>query len=269
MFAKLLKYEWKSTSAILGILSLCALGAGVLGGGVMRFIVYCTEQVDAGHTQFVALLSMSMFLLTGLFLALMAYVAGSQIMLFYRFYKSRFTDEGYLTFTLPVTAAQVFWSSFLVILGWSLISALVMLLDVVMFVALGTLGTQIQIDADTIKEMFYIWDVILEETGTDLIVSLIVSLVSFLASILYYMTAITVGSIIAKKHKLLAAIGVYIGASMVLNMITGTLTTFSVFLDTENAIAFIQTVEIIFSLAMASGACALNIHLMKNKLNLP
>jgi len=269
MFAKLLKYEWKSASPVLAILSLCALAAGLLGGGVMRFLIYCTEQLNTGNDAFGVLMLLAMLVLMGLFLAIMAYVAGSQIMLFYRFYKSRFTDEGYLTFTLPVSAGQVFWSSYLVILGWMLICVVVMLLSFGAILLLGTLG---KLSWAEFQDSFSIYAEIYDSLPGGTVITGIVTVVSFLANIVYYMTAITVGSIIAKKHKLLAAIGVYIGASFLMSMITGTLSLFAAifaYTASANTITFVYVMEIIFSLAMATGGCALNIYLMKNKLNLP
>ena len=121
MFAKLLKYEWKSTSSILGILSLCVLCVAFLGGGAMRFLIFCTEKVAMGEDPYAIPVFLMGLLLVGVVLAIVAYAVGSQILLYFRFYKSHFTDEGYLTFTLPVTAAEIFWSSFLVILGWMVI----------------------------------------------------------------------------------------------------------------------------------------------------
>ena len=46
MFSKLLKHEWKANAGLLGILSACALGAGLLGTLVMRGILYMNERME-------------------------------------------------------------------------------------------------------------------------------------------------------------------------------------------------------------------------------
>ena len=65
MFAKLLKYEWKATSRLLGILTLCALGIGLLGGCVVRALVFFTQKIVVHNEAALATVGLS-FLLMGL-----------------------------------------------------------------------------------------------------------------------------------------------------------------------------------------------------------
>ena len=44
MFTKLLKYEWRATRGMLGLMCLISLGAALAGGGTLRYLVWAGEQ---------------------------------------------------------------------------------------------------------------------------------------------------------------------------------------------------------------------------------
>ena len=46
MFTKLLKHEWRATRGMLGTLCLICLGASLLGGGTMRYLMIASSQDD-------------------------------------------------------------------------------------------------------------------------------------------------------------------------------------------------------------------------------
>ena len=120
MFAKLLKYEWKATSKLLGVLSLAALGVGVVGTSVLKILVVSfADGIGDGLEGFIPVILIPAMIM--IVFALIAYAFGSVIILMYRFYKNKFTDEGYLTFTLPVNSHQIFLSSLLNMLIWLMI----------------------------------------------------------------------------------------------------------------------------------------------------
>lgn len=273
MFAKLIKHEWKSISPLLTILSICALGAGLLGAGAYRFMEYSSEQLLTSDAYLIPSLLTGMAL-GGICLVLVAYYVSVQIILYFRFYKSRFTDEGYLTFTLPVTAGNIFWSSYLVTLIWIVISNLLTILSFFLIPYLGTLGTEEQLTFQGFKDFFALIKILYEDgAGVNLIVLLISTVISMLTTIVFCMNAITIGSILAKKHKLLAALGIYVGANAAMNAVSSIFTGFafivSLGMGSESFINFIYVVQLIFVAAFAAGAFCLDIHLMKNKLNLP
>ena len=107
MFTKLLKHEWRATRGMLGTLCLVCLGASLLGGGTMRYLIGATFQ-EAQHDAIVVLNVLAM--VAAMIVVAVAGVAGLFLYIG-RFYKSRFTDEGYLTFTLPVNTHQNLLSS--------------------------------------------------------------------------------------------------------------------------------------------------------------
>ena len=109
MFAKLLKHEFKATAGLLGILCAACLGCGLLGGGSIRYLAWAEEAGSRSDDTLLTVLS-ALFCVT----AIIVIAACSIVMLLLlvnRFYKSRFTDEGYLTFTLPVNGHQILMTS--------------------------------------------------------------------------------------------------------------------------------------------------------------
>ena len=124
MFAKLLKHEFKTTCRSLGILSIAALVSGAVGGLMLYFALQDVEDISRNILQ-----TLSNLLLGGIYIGLFIFGAGSSIYLYYNFYKNKFTDEGYLTFTLPASTHQILLSSILNILIWEIILTVVLLLS--------------------------------------------------------------------------------------------------------------------------------------------
>ena len=140
MFSRLLKHDWKANSGLLGLLSLAAAGIGVLATVVLRILVKTAGslwwELENGLGP-VLVVALGMFLFFSV-VALSVYAIAVQVILLYRFYKNKYTDEGYLTFTLPVKPTQIFWSSFLNMLFWLVISVLVVFGVVFLAVLFGT-----------------------------------------------------------------------------------------------------------------------------------
>ena len=140
MFTKLLKHEWRATKGILALLCVIVLIAGLTIGCTMHYIIWndqngtVVNMNDAGiATKFVSVACV-LLIMTGVG-AVAICSAGSLFFLVYRFYKRCFTDEGYLTFTLPVTTHQILLSSFLN----TIIGELIMLVAVCLSVAIAVL----------------------------------------------------------------------------------------------------------------------------------
>lgn len=235
MFTKLLKHEWRATRGMLGTLCLVCLGASLLGGGTMRYLISATFQ-DAQHDAIVVINVLAM-------VAAMIVVAvvGVAALLLYigRFYKSRFTDEGYLTFTLPVNTHQN-------LLSGMVNSAIGMV--IMFFVICAALGVWLMIGFSGI-EGFYtkLWEVLPELWEEFLRVCgqmpwkyvglfLLNVLTSSVCELVVLMLSVTIGSILAKKHKILAAVGVYYGIHVALSMVTSFTMAMGVFSGTDGKI---------------------------------
>lgn len=265
MFAKLLKHEWRSTAGILGILSAAALAAGVAGTVIIRIKANDLSY----HLSSTVGMTGVMFCII---MALIAYAFAVPVILLVRFYKHKFTDEGYLTFTLPVNSHQVFLSSLLNMVIWSLISALVISVCVFMMVYIGpaTEGFSTMTWIDDLSGMLDFSDY------TDYwYIYVLQAVISPLYSMIAALTCLTVGATAAKKHKVLTAFGAYYALSFVVGILEGLMTSGiteayanSWFTADGPFMAQMTALSLALQLAVAVGCYFLSTWLMKRKLNL-
>lgn len=277
MFAKLLKYEWKASAGLLGILSGAALGIGLLGGLSLRYIFSVAQnglEDDPANLMILPVAFMLMFMV----LALVAYMFAVQIILLSRFYKSRFTDEGYLTFTLPVSTAQNYLSALTNILIWNVISGVVMSISMMALMLIGLSEIPGFRDNMTLESFGAAFGEMAAMEGYLEYQSLsaILGLVSLVAQPVIVMACITLGAVLAKKHKVLAAIGIYYGVSMAIGMVTSVGTTAVMMEELQvstslysGSMLLMVGIQIAVQLVMCIGGSALSVWLMDKKLNLP
>ena len=295
MFSRLLKYEFKSQLGLIALLSGIVLVVGALGCGVIHLLrqllieqgfhglfvsnngVFLSDfNLDSPLTM-LALLSMPASI--WLVIAAAVYAVAIRILVLYRFYRRLFTDEGYLTFTLPVTTHQILLSGFVSMSVWTLLAAVIALLTggVVlssMFSMMNVLTgmNDINMLEDIAQELQWIF----MGNGDDLAIQIISIVASFLAGIIQPMVSLALGSIVAKKNKLLAGIGIYFGINMVVSAVSGIVNVIAVLGDeliTYNTGNYTATLTILLpalvSLALAIGGYFLTHYLLDKKLNLP
>ncbi len=228
MFAKLLKHEWRSTRGVIGMLCVIILVCGLIIGGIANFVLRCEvtsgDMLQVGETAiyveetgaapqispFVVMVCTLLFMTA--FMAVAICCAASVFVVIWRFYKSRFGDEGYLTFTLPVNHHQLLLSSILnSVIGIVLVflaAAAAVVLSCILFMmgfpvdfwpeAAGAVGRAF---GTLMEAMERNWMIFWEILGTVLL--------SGLHEIVVLMLSVTIGAMIAKKYKLLAAVGAY------------------------------------------------------------
>lgn len=256
MFAKLLKMEFRSTWNMLGPLCLCLVGAGLLGGISLRYL--------DGVSAWLEVLCMLTIIAAALFFTVCG--AAALIVQIVRFYRSRFTDEGYLTFTLPVTTHQVLLSSF-VSSAVSLIA--VAAVAVVSFILMGLCAVpDFKIFQEGIRalwqEMPDIWAWFTQADVLQVFGLLLVNMIAGLSSeLILIMLAVTIGSLVAKKHKILAAVGFY----YILQCVTLAFTCVSMVKQADSPISMLGLLAII-NLIIAVAGYFLMYFLVDKKLNL-
>ena len=285
MFSKLLKHEWKANWGLMSILTLAVVGVGILGTIALRVLVNYGDAITQSESVLVLLLFPLSTLVFVSYMGIAVYVAAVGFVLMYRFYKHKFTDEGYLTFTLPVKTNHIFLSSGLNMVIWTVISFLVALLMYAMMLLCGT--AQEGLFNDDIVEAFSSLGIFIDEIGeefTELMgagfVPLLILnvLVVPLFSTVIAMTCVTLGAVVAKKHKILAIIGISYGVEMVLSILLSVVTYLPLFIaaiidpSMESPMLYITLTLILTFLLQAGitvGGYFLSTRLMKNKLNLP
>ena len=280
MFTKLLKHEWRATKGILALLCVIVLIAGITIGCTMQIMVNASRD---GATIGVngapipeTLQPMSEFAEVACVLLIMAGVgavaicsAGSLFFLIYRFYRRCFTDEGYLTFTLPVTSHQILLSS----LVNTIIGELLMMVAVILAVGIAALlflgafpENLIWADVSVgLKEAFsQMWASLAEHI--DVLASMTVTgIIGALSELIVLMLAVTIGAMIAKKNKILAAVGVYYGIGIVQSFVF-TFVNLSVW-DKHTVLGFFSLTSLT-SLVIGIGGYFLMHYLVDKKLNL-
>jgi hypothetical protein len=280
MFAKLLRHEWRATVGGQGGLCGAILSLGALSAGCVTILFTNSNKLN---DLTVGSIGMSvMFLNMAIFLC----AAAAAILLLVRFYRSRFTDQGYLTFTLPVTVHQNFWSAFVNMLIWQVLVFLAVIAALAMSAAAAyfTIGDLISAEfAEYLQQMQYFYGEELEnirEVLRDLVPVYLLQLVmGVVYNIVISLTCLTVGATLAKKHKILAAIGVYYLISAASGMI-GNVLTMSVTLRLDEIIEGtnpqamgkvmqqLLTMTVPLQLVMIVGCYLLATTFMKKKLNL-
>lgn len=260
MFAKLLKHEIKSVAALLGMLCLGCLGVGVVGGVILRYLVQTPSWKISEVLE--ALLPL---ILAFMFLAIIVFAAGGWIYLCINFYKRKFTDEGYLTFTLPVSAWQIYLSSFLNFLLWYILIGLAVAGSLGCVFFIGFVNTEVWHNLVVEMEFAELWE-ILEELD---MFNSAYAFIQFITGILVVMNCITVGAVVAKKHKALAAFAAYYIVSMMTSVISTVISVVTYVIEPIQMLHNMQLVNMLISCILGLGGAVLSVWLMKKKLNLP
>lgn len=215
MLKKLLKHEWRGLWKIpLLLLGILLLGTLALG---FSFALPIWDEDWFGFG----------FSLVATFLVYYALVIGVpmgiNIYLVVRYYKSMFTDEGYLTHTLPATTHQLLLSKSIVMGAWNVISTLA--LGGSVFIILSMLYVfQIQKEVsltELFEEFGRLFRMMIEDGGfQDLggfaISAIILTLAGMVCNTMKLIGAISLGQLL-RRHRILGAIGAYFG----FNIITG------------------------------------------------
>lgn len=275
MFVKLLKHEWKASAKLLIILSACMLGLAVLMGFDLQIIESLIADSYKANAATDTMMSVPAILFAFFcYLAFILYVAGVPLILLNRFYKSRFTDEGYLTFTLPVKPSQIFLSTAVNMLIWMVIMACVLLLSLmiiglILVISAGGYSGELTNDSESYSLLPAIFGDVPATTYW------VVIPVNIIYSIVVPMSAVVIGSVLAKKRKVLAIVGILYGTSLLSGILNSMISSVVSVLTLQNGMelaAANQDMTLLWAITPAIlTVCgyALSIYLMKNKLNLP
>lgn len=272
MFAKLLKQEWKASFKLMSIMSLAALGASILEAVVLRMLVTAGDTA-AGGLIWGTIGSLIVFLS----LIIVAYAIGVQIVLVVRFYKNKFSDEGYLTFTLPVSCEQIFLSSLMNMVIWTVISVVVTVSCIAIIIAGGTYGLiDVRIWKYVREGILYTFQYNAELVGVTYWPLMVIStVVGLFSGPVVTMTAFTLGAVAAKKHPVLMSLVMAYLISIASSVVTVILTDLACAVVADTAgdtlsmtMQITYCIEVFLQIALMIGGYILSVWLMKRKLNL-
>ena len=287
MLAKLFRYDSRAIGKPMALFSVIALIAAVVGAVVERlFSAYFGAEGSWGLTSplLSGILTGSMgMIVVACWLVVPAFAVMTLILILRRYYTHFFTDEGYLTFTLPVKAHTHLLSKLFAGFLWICVGAVVVMVCLGILILVGTAdqGLINQEVVRGIKEIFrdLFSDPDFRANAFRWIAEVILAVISSAAYTLSVMyLAITLGSIVAKKHKILASIGFYYGITTAISMVVNVFSIVSVFTTISaeaNQMAAspllvdeVLLVTILLSVGVTVGCFFLNRHFLRNKLNL-
>ncbi len=203
MFNKVFKYDFRFVINLWCVGAIVATAISVLAG-------FVTQGFHSEHLKGQMIFSLfGGFTIALTVITLFAFGIGTTILILVRYYKNFFSDEGYLTFTLPVPRTTLLLSKFLLALLFGLMTFLVLALDLflIFFIGYPNALDYISFGIKTYIHQFS------QNGDFPIIVTEYILLIIFgaIMGISMAFFAITFGAIMAKKHKILASIGIYYG----------------------------------------------------------
>lgn len=228
MLKKLMKHDFRALSR-----TLFPLQIGVLGGGLVATLLTAITIRLGQHSTATGGSSLLRGLIMGVSatasvligIAIMASALVTLLLICYHFYRSFLADEGYLTFTLPVSTSNLIWSKLLTGMIWTVINALVVMVTLLIFSVFGTTSNSL-VNTEVLQGFRMFFTDLLPEASKYVNVPLmsvetvVIGILGLASQMLEIYFAIVVGGQVAKKHKVLAAIGMYLLINMGVGIIS-------------------------------------------------
>lgn len=282
---RLLKYDLKNIFKMWWISAVALAGTTALGA-ISLYNVGSSGFDGTGDLNFLSDFSS----LIGLWLwmvSVFAFVILSFILVCLRYYKNFFSDEGYLTFTLPVKRTQLFSSKLIA----SFITVTASLLMVTVSIAtVVAVGMWISSSGDPLDVLRFFGELFTSswkhcELGSNTaasvvlsIFTLVVILAAVLAEILLMLFCMTAGGVVAKRAKFIVGLAIFYGAQslfyyvtmifmvMIAPLIEGEFTTLSGY---HISCAVYLFILLIFFSVISAVCYFCSTYLLREKLNLP
>lgn len=215
MLKKLMRYDFKSVFKLWWIGAVSTLALSVIGGFIAE--IFTTER-DIPEPIYV----LAIFGAVLVYIGFIAFAIFSEILVYLRFYKNLYTDEGYLTFTLPAKRQSILNSKVFLGAVTSILTGIVLSIDSLIVTVISyrkeIFTPQFIKDIEEALEYFF-EDQYYYYFFIYIVQALIIFALLSLATILFAYGCITIASVIAKKAKILVAIGIYYGATSVLGFL--------------------------------------------------
>ena len=215
MLKKLIKYDYKAVLKYWWIAALSSLAFAFVGGGCITILN--SEKELTGNALVLATLGMVLVIIS-----FVAFILLSEIFIFLRFYKNLFTDEGYLTFTLPVKRSSILSSKLIVSTTTMMATFITLIVDVGIMLVIGFRNDIFT--PEFAKEISDALAMISKHVGIPYALlyafeGIIAFTLSMMASVLFLLVCISIASVITKKAKIITAIAIYYGTNGVITFV--------------------------------------------------
>lgn len=243
MLGKLLKHEWRSTWKM--PTALCLFTVLMTLFGALSFKMPMWQKLVGNNSAAMTFMDlMAIVVLITYFVTII--ISAYAIMIYFaiRFYKNLYTDEGYLTFTLPVTQNNLILSKTLISAFWNFFATILMLgsMFLLLYVFMRTMisgaewaeVSQVFGDMSPAINDVFVKYAGLPTWGIIIVFVLIILSGSFSGMLLIYL-CISIGQLF-RKHKVAASIIAYLVVTTLVQTITSIAllpVTFGMMLDLE------------------------------------
>ncbi len=210
MLTKLLKYDFKAIFKYWWIAAISSIGLSVLGGGGLMLM---NAEMDLPAVVSMTVISVLILVV----LSFSVFVILSMILVIVRFYKNFFTDEGYLTFTLPVRRTQLLNSKLIAGGVVTVATYLICAIDVFILLFCGIGGENL---FGFLGELFTSVTRTMEPFGLLFWLELLVLFAVWLVfSLLLPFCCVSFASVLTKKARVITAIGLYYGINTMISFL--------------------------------------------------
>ena len=190
----------------------------------------CIKILDVGRNLPTVVDTSAAILLVLSIIGIIAFTFVSLVLVYVRFYKNLYTDEGYLTFTLPVKISEILNSKIILSLVTLAVSGFVVCFDIFTMFAIG-LPDQI-FDIDNYEFLIEAFGELTKRLGWYLpvyiILGIVLGVLGALFTQLLLFACITFASLLTKRARVITAIGIYYGVNSVLAFVMQMLAMFSI-----------------------------------------
>lgn len=211
MLGRLLKYDMKSLSRFLVIIHIILLISAVLGRVFLTGrIEFTSEGLNLNST----LLGLSFLLF---FVIFMSVSFGTYIIIAVRFYKNLFSDEGYLTRTLPVTPGAHLLSKTIAGFIWSAIDTLLIFLSMWIIIATPSVVNAFEENKAEVLDLMGFSNSF--TPGMFFFYIVFIFTISCFSSVIMLYLSVALGQLFS-NHRILGAVVCYFVMNMAISIIT-------------------------------------------------
>lgn len=222
MLGKLIKHDFRALSRTLLPMQLGVFAAALIAGLFMTILMRTSGNLTSMAEGILTFISVAGMVL--IWIAIFASGLVTLLLVALHFYHNLLCDEGYLTFTLPTTSTKILLSKVITGTVWILINGVIVLLSAGMFALVGTSS-----GPDFVNGLAELWRTLVEglpvaqnyiNVPLFALECILVAVLGVASELLHIYLSIALGNQIARKHKLLATIGMYLLISLGLSILT-------------------------------------------------
>lgn len=232
MLRKVLKYDLKSVWRYWWIASVIFTAVTLVAAIYIRFFIEFMQYTDqapellsgaAGELVKMLIIVTFLAVVVAFILSLACFTMTSPLLMCIKYYSNFFSDRGYLTFTLPVSRRIHLLSKTLSSIIWELITMVQLFLMIgVMLLIVPPTYDGTAINPEVFRGFEKLIDVLVNDVGAwvllyGVLLAIMIPVMSFYGTAILQL-CITFGSTVARKHKVVASIGAYLGFTVIMSV---------------------------------------------------